>query len=148
MFRRPFSDNSDFAPLSTPKYALSQTLYFGAEYPTKQINYQQEKAKLDAALDEKISSQTEESRIVEETEVREQTIDAVETTYSRATVSEAMEINEEDGEDMALAKFSCPKIRKTLRLTRKKPLSSSPSASKKGRKSAALTGRLKMWISR
>ncbi len=55
-------------------------------------------------MDEKISSQTEESRIVEETEVREQTIDAVETTYSRATVSEAMEINEEDGEDMALAK--------------------------------------------
>ncbi len=139
LFRRPFSDNSDFAPLSAPKYALSQTLYFGAEYPTKQINYQQEKAKLDAALDEKISSQTEESRIVEDTEVREQTIDAVETTYSRATVSETMEINEEDGEDMALAKVQLSENQENAAANEKKAAQLKSFSEQKGQEISSLS---------
>jgi len=152
LFRRPFSDNSDFAPLNTPKYSLSQTLYFGAEYPSvrqlpvqvsavqnkasaqqatstetasklgaakdklsgikgnintglvKRIDFQSEKNKLDAELDEKIANQAESKVINETMEVKENTVAAVETTYTEKVVTEKMEVNKEDTEDMALAK--------------------------------------------
>lgn len=120
--RRPFSDNSTYAPLNTSKYSLSQTLYFGAPYqsstassrrafaksaslPAETVNYEQEKAKLDAQLDRQIAEETDTETIENELAVEQKTIDAEDITYTKAEHSESKQINLEDSEDMALAKI-------------------------------------------
>ncbi len=115
LFRRPFSDNSAYQPV---KYSLSQTLYFGAQYPnsgrrqaftvnanaSEPIDFQAEKAKLDRKLDEQTSQMTETTTYEEETVVEEKTTEAETGTYTTGEISETMEVNAEDTEDMALAK--------------------------------------------
>lgn len=118
--RRPYSDNSSYVPLNVSKYSLSETLYFGAPYqaasgrraftkatdePVAEINYSQEKAKLDARLDNQISQTVDETKMEEEIIIDENKVDAVDAVYTKAEYSETKEINEEDTEDMALTKL-------------------------------------------
>ena len=100
--RRPFSDNGEYAPSSLPKYSLSHTLYFGAQYNT--FNYDQEKAKLDAELDSKIV-ETSEYETLERTDVAEEQVqEAQQAEYTQTNETEKEVINLEDTGGMALAK--------------------------------------------
>ena len=100
--RRPFSDNSNYAPQNTNKYSLSRTLYFGAQYDT--FNYEQEKAKLDAELDSKIQ-ETSEINVLEKSDKIEEKTQAAETAeYTEKTQRETDVLNLEDTEGMILAK--------------------------------------------
>ncbi len=100
--RRPFSDNSDYAPSVLSKYSLSHTLYFGAQYNT--FNYAQEKAKLDAELDAKTTETTEYQTLETTDKVEEVTQEAQTAEYTESETSEQEVLNLEDSEEMALTK--------------------------------------------
>lgn len=100
--RRPFSENGDFAPGNGSKYALSRTLYFGAQYNT--FDYAQEKAKLDAELDSKAETTTEYTTLDTTDKVDEETQEAQTADYTASTEKESEVLNLEDTEGMSLAK--------------------------------------------
>ena len=101
LFRtRPFSDNRNYQPQNVSKYRLSETLYFGAQYP---ISYASEKAKLDAELDSQVGQEIEKTNYEAEDVATQETVAAQTIDYTEEETKETQELNLEEGENMTLA---------------------------------------------